>query len=262
MIVTLANGLADLAAGLRRHRVWRALAGEDITDQHRRTALGPLWLLLNYLAFAATFIFIFHVGDGTPGYAIYAATGLLVWLFIMEVISTSVTLFTREESFIKGTTLPISVYVFRAALQSMIRAAYAAAGWLIVILLAGAHVEPAWLLALLGIGLLVIATPAAITVFAFCGLVFPDSQYIVSNLMRIGMFVTPVFWLDPGTGGVRGVFYHYNPFTYFLEIVRGPIVNGHLPLLALGICAIITLMLWLIGLLLLGRYRREVALLL
>lgn len=85
----VSNALADMRAGLRMRRVWVALASEDIGDQHRRTTLGPLWLLLSYLAFAGTFIF--HRGDTDSSYAVYVATGLLVWFYIMETITGSTT---------------------------------------------------------------------------------------------------------------------------------------------------------------------------
>jgi len=54
--------------------------------------------------------------------------GLLVWFYIMETIVQSTSLFTREESFIKGTTLPLTVYVMRLTMESIIRAGYAAIG--------------------------------------------------------------------------------------------------------------------------------------
>jgi ABC-type polysaccharide/polyol phosphate export permease len=254
----IANALADISAGLRLRRVWWALASEDIGDQHRRTALGPLWLLINYLAFAGTFIFVFRPGvSGTANYAAYVATGLLVWFYIMETLTQSVSLFLREESFIKGTTLPISVYVLRLTAQSVIRAAYALVGCIAILLMSGVAFSVAWTWSLLGLVLVVATTPAAIVLFAFVGAYFPDSQFVVSNLMRIGMFLTPVFWVHAGGGGVRGAFYYWNPFTYFLEIVRIPILSGELPARSFLLCLAISLALWAVALMLLGRYRKQ-----
>lgn len=260
MLPVLASALDDLTAGLRLRRVWVALASEGIGDQHRRTTLGPLWLLINYLAFAGTFIFIFNQGDIGSGYSAYVATGLLVWFFMMEIVTTSVTLFVREESFIKGTTLPLSVYVFRDTLQAMIRDAYALVGCIALLLLGGVAISTAWLWAGLGLVVILIAAPAVTMVFAFLGVFFPDAQFIVSNLMRVGMFVTPVFWSPGGGGGIQEAFYRYNPFTYFLEIVRDPIMTGEPAFQALGYCLVITAGMWILALLLLGRFRRQVAL--
>ncbi len=239
-------------------RVWIALASEDIGDQHRRTTLGPWWLLINYLAFASTFIFLFRRGAGIPSYQAYVATGLLVWFYIMETISQSVSLFVREESFIKGTRLPLSVYVLRLALQSLLRAGYASVGCLAFLAFSDVAVSLSWIWSLIGVAVIVVATPAVIIVFAFLGAFFPDGQYIVSNVMRIGMFLTPVFWAHGGEGGMRAALYYWNPFTYFLEMVRDPVLYGLFPWRAVSICLLITVGMWSTALILFGRLRRRV----
>lgn len=254
----IGNALEDIGAGLRKWRVWVALAQEDIGDQHRRTTLGPLWLLLNYLAFAGTFVFVFQRGDSSTGnYPAFVATGLLVWFYIMEVISMSVMLFVIEEGFIKGTTLPLSVYVMRLFMQSTIRAGYSLIGCLIILALSGVEFSAMWVWSLLGILLVLATAPAVITLFGFLGVFFPDSQFIVSNFMRIGMFLTPVFWSYDNTGGVRHIFYWWNPFTYFLDIVRMPIIAGEVPVHSFIVCLIIALFLWTGALLLLGKLRKQ-----
>ena len=258
MLGTLNNAFADMGAGLRLRRVWVALASEDIGDQHRRTALGPLWLLLNYLTFACAFIFLIHRGGAGYNYPAFVATGLFVWFYIMETVTASVSLFLREENFIKGTTLPLSVYVMRMFMQSVIRAAYALAGCLIILAFSGIGISGMWLWSVLGIAVILLTVPAAIIVFAFLGAFFPDSQFLVSNLMRVGMFLTPVFWTYEGTSGIRHFFYHWNPFTYYLEVVRFPILWGEVPVVAFLITTAIGICLWLVALLLLGGLRRQV----
>ncbi len=232
----MAGALEDLKAGFRMRRVWIALASEDIGDQHRRTMLGPLWLLVNYLMFAGTFIFLFRRGSGIPEYPAYVATGLLVWFFMMETIIKAVSLFVREEAFIKGTTLPLSVYVMRLALQSTIRAGYALVGCMVLLAFSGVSVSFGWAWTLIGIVVVLLATPAVIVIFAFLGAFFPDSQFFVNNLMRVGMFLTPVFWTHGNEGGVRRALYYWNPFTYFLDLVREPILTATFPVRSLAVC--------------------------
>lgn len=259
LLATIKSAMEDIGSALRMRRVWVALAQETIGDQHRRTALGPLWLLLNYLAFAGTFIFVFQRGDSSmANYPAYVAVGLLVWFYIMEVLTQSVTLFVREESFIKGTTLPLTVYVMRLFMQSVIRAGYALVGCAAILALSGIGVSAMWGWSLLGLVVVLATAPAAILIFAFLGVYFPDSQFIVSNLMRIGMFLTPVFWTYDNAGGVRHIFYYWNPFTYFLEIVRVPIIAGDVPARSFLLCVGLGLALWAFALLLLGRLRKQV----
>lgn len=238
--------------------VWVALAREDIGDQHRRTTLGPLWMLFNYLALAGTFIVIFGRGGGIPHHAAYVALGLFVWFYCSEVISRAVTLFAREESFITGTPMPISVYVLRMTMQVIIRSAYAGIGCLAIVLLSDVTPGTSWLWSLAGVGLIVAVTPAVIIVFAMAGTWFPDMEFIVSNILRLGLFLTPIFWTHTGEDGIRDLIYWYNPFTPFLAIVRAPVVEGAFPLLAFAFCAGVGIVLWLLALYLLGRLRKQI----
>ncbi|MCV3210525.1 ABC transporter permease [Mesorhizobium sp. YC-39] len=252
------SALADIGRGLRMRNVWMALAREDIGDQHKRTTLGPVWLLVNYLAYAGTFVVIFGHNPAIPNFPAFVAVGLFVWLYLSEVITQGVSLFTREQSFISGTTLPVTVYVMRMTMQSVIRAAYALAGCLAIVLIEGTPVTSFWLWSALGLVLIVFATPAVITLCAIGGAFFPDVNFLVQNLMRLGLFVTPIFWTRLSEGGMRALIYHWNPFTYFLEIVRIPVIDGRVPFHALGICATITFFLWATAVLLLGRLRKQI----
>ena len=254
----ISSAMSDVINGIYKWRVWFALATEDITDQHRRTTLGPVWLLVNYLAFAGTFILIFSHGEGVPFYIAHVAIGLFVWLYLSEMVSQSVSLFVREEPFIKGTTLPISVYVLRLAMQSIIRAAYMFIGCLALVLLSGAPFYASAIWSLFGIAIILLATPATIVVFAMIGAFFPDFKFIIVNLMRLGLFLTPVFWSAQNSEGIRKALSIWNPFAYFLEIVRFPFLSGQFPAHQFGVCATMTVVLWLLALALIGRYRKQI----
>jgi lipopolysaccharide transport system permease protein len=91
------------------------------------------------------------------------------------------------------------------------------------------------------------------------GAFFPDLQFIVSNLMRLGIFLTPIIWVHTGGGGIRRIFYYWNPFTYMLEIVRVPILSGDVPWRSFAICIVIGLALWTLALMLLGNFRKKIA---
>ena len=44
MLILVDRALNDIRVGFGMHRVWMALAREDIGDSHRRTRLGPIGL--------------------------------------------------------------------------------------------------------------------------------------------------------------------------------------------------------------------------
>ncbi len=255
----LRGGVADVRNGFRRRRVWVALATEDIGDQHRLTTLGPIWLLINYLLFAGTFIFVFHrLESEHPQYPAYVAVGLFVWLFLSEVVTRSVTLFIRERSFIQGTTLPLSVYVFRLMMQTLIRCSYALLGCLAILAFTETNFSSQWFGALGSLLLLVAIAPAVIILLAFLGVYFPDSQHLINNIMRVGMFLTPVLWFHDDTSTIRQVFYYWNPFTYLIEIVRIPLLHGYFPWTYFGACLMLGGCCWILAMMTLGNRRSQV----
>jgi len=262
MMVHIRGGAADMKAALIRRHIWLALAKEDIDDQHRRTLLGPLWLLVNYLAYVAVFTFIVRPDSGISGYAIYVALGLMIWLYFMELISQSVNLFVKEEGFIKGTPLPLSIYALRLTAQCILRASYSAIGCLAILFVTGLSPSLGWCWALVGVATIIASSPPIVILFAFLGAAFPDSRYIVANGMRIGMFLTPVFWVPRPDHSLRDIFYWYNPFTYYLEVARRPIVGDPSEFLFLGVCLTFAVLLWIVALAVLGKFRRQVPFLL
>lgn len=169
MIDIVLSAWSDFKSTLKLRRVWVALAAEDISDEHKRTTLGPIWLLVNYLAFVGTFCFVIFASNPAPHFIPYVAIGLLVWFYLSDTIISATGLFVREESFIKGTSLPISLYAMRLFMQACIRTVYSFIGCIIIILLAGTPLNLLWTLSLLPIVLILVMTPAIIIVFAFLG---------------------------------------------------------------------------------------------
>jgi len=255
------DALKDIRTALHKRALWLALAREDIGDQHRETILGPLWILLNYLLYVGAFLIIFGDRTGVSNFPLYVSTGMLIWLVMQDVVLQGVMLFRRETRYIKGTTLPLTVYIAKLTFQVVIRFAYAAVGWIFIAIYLGFPADGSFLFTLAGLLVVMSAIPGAITIFAIGGAYFPDLIHIVNNLMRIGMFLTPIFWA-PLDHGVRSMLYVWNPFTHFLEVVRQPLLTGTLPMLSLGVSLTLVAILSLIALILLSAVRRRIAYLL
>lgn len=256
----LKSAFSDIRGGVRLRHLWIALASEDITDQHRRTRLGPAWVLVNYLIYIGTFYVIFGENPGIPNFTVYMALGMLVFQFVTEIITQGTSLYIREESFIAGTPLPLSVYVLRLTMQSLIRSSYSIQGCLAILLIAGMPITLSWLWSVVGIALLLVIVPPLIVVLATLGAVFPDAQFIVGNMMRVAMFLTPLFWRS--ASGLRGKLYTWNPLTHFIEVVRMPIVEGVVPVHSQIVCLGIAGVLWIVAIFLLGRFRKKIVFLL
>ncbi|MEW9834644.1 ABC transporter permease [Mesorhizobium marinum] len=256
MLELARSGLADLGAAIRLRNVWWELASEDIVDAHRKTLLGPIWPLLNFLLLVVALVLVLDNGGGGFSFAAYVASGMLVWFYISDVLSMSVTLFTREQAFIKGTVLPVSVYVLRQTLLVATRFLYALAGAVPILLFTGIEVTPALLSLVPAFAVMLLAAPATAVVLGIAGAYAPDLQFVVTNAVRLLMFVTPIFWTAGELGGIRGVLFHWNPFTHFIEIVRTPLIQGVVPLGSWAVVLTLTAFLLMGALFLLGKFKR------
>lgn len=250
--------MSDIRAAFARRSLWLALASEDIGDAHRRTLLGPLWLLANYLIFVGVIVLIIRSADGVAHFPAYVACGLVVWLFIAETINESVTLFHREESFIKGTVLPIFLYVLRQTTRTAMRSGFALAGTIGVLVFTDVPASATWLAALPALALILGTAPAVTLILAVCGAFFRDIQFFVTNIMRLGMFLTPIFWSHENAQGMRATLYAWNPFSHYLDMFRMPLVAGHVPLTSWLACLAMSGALWVVAILMLARYRRQI----
>jgi len=190
------------------------------------------------------------------------ASGLPVWTFISEMLAQSATLFLREESFIKGTVLPPSIYVMRQTTWTAIRSGYALVGAIPVVLYSGIEFTPALLTIVPAILLLLVTAPAVAILFGFAGVLFRDFQHITTHAVRLLMFVTPIFWFHAGGGGFQGFLYHWNPLTHYIEIVRQPIVSGIVPMTSWIITVSLTAVLCAAALFVLGKFNRRIVFLL
>ncbi|MGH6859029.1 MAG: hypothetical protein ACRECY_02160, partial [Phyllobacterium sp.] len=100
----LGIALRDIWDGLCRYRLWLALAKEDVLDSYRHTSIGVLWAVFSFSFFALSILMVFGLDSDRPAraYMAHLVTGLLVWNFISAIITQGVSVFTSQESFIKG----------------------------------------------------------------------------------------------------------------------------------------------------------------
>jgi ABC-type polysaccharide/polyol phosphate export permease len=257
MTEVIQRAFADVGAAFKLRGLWVALASEDVAESHRRTVLGPLWPLLNYVLFAGSIIIVLGHGVERDEFTAYVASGLLVWLFISEILSQSATLFIREASFIKGTVLPISIYVLRQTMLTAVRSGYALLGAVPLVLFSGVELTQTLWTLVPAFLLLLVTAPAVGVLFGFAGVYFRDFQFVVSHSVRLLMFVTPIFWMHGGGGGLRGVIYYWNPLTHYIDIVRRPVIDGVVPIHSWAVTGTVSVFLVTAALLVLGSLNRR-----
>ena len=221
------RALEDLRSGLARWRLAWALARSDITHRYRGSVLGPFWLTLStavmLVALGVLYAKLFRMD--VAAYLPWLAVSLILWNMISQIVTDATTSLTGAEGVIRQIPLPYSVHALRVVFRCGVIAAHNLP--LIAVVFAVFGVMPGWM-ALAAIPGFVLIAVVAFCASIFLGMVcarFRDIPPIVSSLMQIAFFVSPVIW-KPEMVGHWEPFLPLNPVFALMETVRGPLMGA------------------------------------
>jgi ABC-2 type transport system permease protein/lipopolysaccharide transport system permease protein len=140
----------------------------------------------------------------------------------------STQLFVAAQRYIKQVRLPVTLFAFRLLTRNLIILAHNFVVYIVVA--AFVHLNPGWtgLLAIPGLLLSAICMFWISLLFGMLGARFRDFPQIITSLIQVVFYVTPILWQPGQLAGKRYMIVDFNPVFYFLELVRSPLL-GHAP---------------------------------
>lgn len=239
----------------------KQLVLKDIKLKYRRSYLGYIWSILNPLLMMAVLTVVFSnlFKFDIHNFAAYLLTGQLVFSFISEATSNSVSAIIHSSALIKKTYVPKYIFVISKVTSSLVNMLFAMIALIIVMIFT--QVEVTWnilwvplifielYLFSLGLGFLLSAS----AVF------FRDIQYLWGVFISIWMYLTPVIYpVSIIAEEYRWYYDNLNPMVNYVNQFRDAVLNGSLisldSILQGILVAILTL---LIGLWLFNRKQNE-----
>jgi lipopolysaccharide transport system permease protein len=227
----MAQLLADSWHALRVWRVWLFLGVQDIKARFRRSAIGPVWILLNMSLFVVGAGVLYGVMINQPMKVLlpYLVTGFTFWGIIVSSLTESGWTFVNAEGYIKQFCYPKQIYLMRTLVSSTIILLITLPAIIPIQLFFRTFSIVGWLLAVPGLLLLLLAVLGHITVCAYLGVRFRDLPHAANGILQVAFFVTPVMFPAKLLQERHlGLIYQVNPFYYLLEITRHPILEGAL----------------------------------
>jgi lipopolysaccharide transport system permease protein len=224
----------------------------EIRGQYKRTIFGQLWSLANPLAsmlvYTIVFAFILRVQPeaGNPSgldvFAVWLLCGLLPWSFFSNVVQQGM------GSIIGNAGLVQKVYFSRIVLP-LSKVGSVGYNWLfemgvlvVVLALSGSFIWPWIPLTLVMMVLLAIFAAGVSLMLAVANVHFRDTQYFVSILLQIWMYLTPIIYpislvevQSKAHGGLFGTqitlldIYQINPLERFVSVFRQILYDNRLP---------------------------------
>lgn len=213
----------------RAYEVWSTLGWADIRLRYRRTMIGPLWVTFSIgsMVLSVGILYAGLFGSDPSSYIPYLASGVVIWMLISSTINEGCNVFVTWGGLIKGTSLPISNYVYRLVWKNVIIFGH---NFLILIFLWIFFAPAAWLNVpwfLLGLVINLLGLVGVVLALSVLCTRFRDVPQIVAAAMQFVFFVTPVIWMPKGLRVTQQVV-ELNPVFHLIEIVRQPLL-GNLP---------------------------------
>ncbi len=256
----LSKALNDIASGFRRYKIWTMLGWQDVKQRYRRSVFGPWWLTISTGVMVAGMGPLYGRLFGQPraGYVSFVAASLITWQLISTIISDSCQVFIAAEGHIKQTRLPLSIYVYRVIWRNLIIFGHNLAILVVVFILMPFSVNASTLLALAGLLLLLVNSVWIGLMFGILCARFRDIPQIITSLLQIAFFLTPIFW-KPEMLGKHQWIAQINPLFHLMEVIRNPLLGKSAPLLSWGVVLSVTAIGSIASLRLFSRYRPRVA---
>lgn len=218
----------DLSEAVRRRSLWVRLAWQDVLLRYRRSLLGPFWLTLSMGLMVAALGIIY--GDifkvDMNEYLPFLTVSLLVWNLMQSCIGEGCQTFIEAEWIIRQINLPLSMFPLRVVCRNIIIFLHNVVIYLLVVVVFQIEIRWSTLIAIPALLLLLTNALWCAMLLGMLSARFRDLPQIVSSMLQIAFFATPVIWRAEIINNKLLVL--LNPFYHFIELVRAPLL-GHAP---------------------------------
>jgi ABC-type polysaccharide/polyol phosphate export permease len=212
---------------------WSSLVRIDLRNRYRRSVLGIGWSLLHPILMTTVLCAVFCplLGADYRTFAPYLLAGLAFWNFLVSTASQGCHCFIQGESYIRQQAAPLAIYPLRTVLGTAIHGLAALSvvltfTWVVQ----GFSSVPALLSLIPTLGLMLLLGWSKAACCGMLNVVFQDTQHLIEVLFQILFYLTPVMYPAKMLAERKMEWLvKWNPLASFLELIRAPILEGHLP---------------------------------
>ncbi|RJR15642.1 ABC transporter permease [Candidatus Microgenomates bacterium] len=209
------------------------LAKREIKARYKQSVLGFFWIIANPLSHMLTLAFIFSIIVKVPSenipYPLFLFIGLLPWTLFANTLTHSSRSLIDNAPLLKQVSFPRDTLVLSTLLAKTLDFFVASMGLLVLFLV---YQQPIGLNALWFLFLLcfqLIFTFGLGLVVASLNLFYRDVQHILSLLLILGMYLTPVIYPLSLVPEKFRIIFKLNPMSILIHNYRLVLTQGSAP---------------------------------
>lgn len=217
---------SDIFNAIKKIKVALFFAWLDTISRYQRTMLGPFWLTFGTLFGVIGLTLVWSEILNIPKSVIFPqlAAGLILWQLVSACISEGVTVFIFQEKIIRNIKFPLFFHPLQLVSKHLINFFHNVIIYFFVILYFDIPINLNTLFILITIPLLIINLLWMVLMLGILGARFKDIQYAVPLIIPILFFISPVMY-RANMSIINNPIVKLNPLTYFIEIIRQPLMG-------------------------------------
>jgi ABC-2 type transport system permease protein len=252
----------ELAELYRYREMLRNLMARELRARYKGSLLGFLWTLVHPLLMLVVYTLVFYhvLQIRQDNFAMFLFVGLLPWQYHVQSLTIGSTSLVQNASLLKKIYFPRSILPLATVGANLANYLLSLVVLIPALLLSGVTLTVALSAFPLVVVIQTVLVAGLTLLVAIGNVYFRDLQHLVSVLVNLWFFVTPVFYgLELVPEKLRPVFM-LNPVTTLIEAYRAIFLHGrwpHWP--ALGAVGVVGAVLALASMAIFVRAQRRVA---
>lgn len=217
----------DLVDGLANYKFWSFMAVAEIRRRYRRTVIGPFWTTLSLGLFIICMGYLLSSLWHTSAkeFLPYFCSGYIAWILLQTIIIESCSNFINVALFMRQISIPYTTYACIVSWRNIIVFVHHLVILGLVLLYSSVkfNFNFLWLLPALGL-VFFTGTWVGLLLGMLCTR-FRDMQQVITSLVQLAMFVTPIMWRPEQLGFKGQIILQFNPLSHFVNILRLPLLG-------------------------------------
>ncbi len=208
-----------------------ALTVSQLKARYRRSMLGFMWSLITPLFQIVVVGFVFQqlLQHEIPNFTIKYLCGLLPWLYFNDTVLGSCPTFLKFREVVKKIYFPRWLLPAAVSASSLVHFGLSLVILMAVFRIIGvAYHHTFWFVPVLLLLLVAMSSGLAL-LFSVMHTFYQDTEYALTSLMRVYLFVTPVFYPTEEIPAQYQYWFLFNPLATICEGIRGCLLRNELP---------------------------------
>lgn len=216
----------DIKSIYTRARLWSHLGWSDIKQKYNGSFLGPFWITLSLSIFliALGIVYTKLLHQPLETYVPFLTCGLIAWTYISGIAVDGCDVFIQAKPFIHQIKLPLPIYVYRTVWRHLVIMLHNLAVYVAVSVIFHIPINHYTLLIIPGLFMVTLIMCFACLLLAIIGTRYRDIPPIVTSMIQVLFFVSPITWI-PNMIGKSSLVVKLNPISYLVELIRAPLLG-------------------------------------